>query len=183
MSREGDIWIKMNIKPPKFLNIGFPRRSTCPGMNSLKRAEYFKGRSSSTSSAIITLLLTPLKMTLGHSWISLWKLSLTTHTIQHRTSNIQMHHYMCVVRDALEKWEGEQVQEWGHRKFNKHGDEEMLVLFSLHLSRLGRHSAHSAVLNLMVGKYRSQWRLYVLPFIITMFLKFYLGSKHFLLRF
>lgn len=44
----------------------------------------------------------------------------------------------------------------GDRKFNKHGDKEMLVLFSLHVSRLGRHSAHSAVLNLMVGKYRSQ---------------------------
>lgn len=44
----------------------------------------------------------------------------------------------------------------GDRKFNKHGDKEMLVLFSLHVSRLGRHSAHSAVLNLMVAKYRSQ---------------------------
>lgn len=44
----------------------------------------------------------------------------------------------------------------GDRKFNKHGDKEMLVLFSLHVSRLGRHSTHSAVLNLMVGKYRSQ---------------------------
>lgn len=59
-----------------------------------------------------------------------------------------MHHYSaCCSDDALERRDAEGG---GIEKFNKHGDGEMLVLFSLRVSRLGRLGAHSAVLNLMV---------------------------------
>lgn len=47
MSWEGNVRMKINIKPPRFLNIGFMRRSMCPRMNSLKWIQYFKRRSSS----------------------------------------------------------------------------------------------------------------------------------------
>lgn len=76
----------------------------------------------------------------------------------------QMHHYnACSQGVRMMHWKGgrgrtspRRGRQRGDRKFNKHGDGEMLVLVSLHVSRLGRDSAHSAVLNLTVGKYRSQ---------------------------
>lgn len=84
-------------------------------------------------------------------------------TPSHRSyySTQNEHHVRCtstVRAVVMMRWKGgtgrtsprRGTQRGGIEKLNKHGDGEILVLFSLRVSRLGRLGAHSAVLNLTV---------------------------------
>lgn len=105
------VQIKINIKPPKFLNIGFPTGSMHPGMNSLKWTHYFKGRLSSYRFNN-NFIDADTAQNDSETFVNfLWQSSLTAYTIQHRMNSMSVYHYTgwCqrVKRMHLERGEKE----------------------------------------------------------------------------